>query len=45
MTSNTQEPRSREAIVLGLTGNFLGTYKFMNLNTGCLIKCRKFKKY
>ena len=41
-TLNTQEPRSREATVLGPMENFQGTYKFIDLNTGKLFKRRKF---
>ena len=40
--TNTQEERATEAICLGLTGNFNGTYKFLSLKTGKIIKRRKF---
>jgi len=40
--TNTQKERSREAIYLGPTGNFQGTSKFFDLETGKVIKRRKF---
>ena len=40
--TNTQEERATEAICLGPTGNFNGTYKFLSLKTGKVIKRRKF---
>ena len=43
--TNTMQPRGTEVICLGPTGNMQGTYKFLNLNTGCIIKRRKFEEY
>ncbi len=40
--TNTMVTRSTPAIVLGLTGNLQGTYKFFSLETGKKIKRRKF---
>jgi hypothetical protein len=43
--TNTMVSRSTPAIVLGLTGNLQGTYKFFNLETEKKIKCRQFTPY
>ena len=43
--TNTMVSRSTPAIVLGLTGNLQGTYKFFNLETGKKIKRRQFTPY
>jgi hypothetical protein len=37
--TNSQEERTTSCICLGPTGNFQGTYKFLNLETGQVIKC------
>ncbi|KAL7460774.1 hypothetical protein ACHAXS_001215, partial [Conticribra weissflogii] len=42
--TNTMASRTREAISLGPTGNMQGTYKFMCLSTGRIIKRRQFKE-
>lgn len=44
MTSNTPKHRNSEAIVLGPIINVQGAYKFMNLNTGQLIKRGNFNE-
>jgi hypothetical protein len=43
--TNTQQEQGTEAICLGPTGNMQGTYKFLNLSTGRIIKRRKFDEY
>ena len=43
--TNTQEPRATEVICLGPTGNIQGTYAFLHLATGSMIKRRKFESY
>jgi hypothetical protein len=40
--TNTQEERTTSCICLGPTGNFQGTYKFLNLDTGKVIKRSEF---
>jgi hypothetical protein len=40
--TNSQEERTTSCICLGPTGNFQGTYKFLNLNTGEVIKRAEF---
>ena len=40
--TNTMESRTRSCICLGPTGNFQGTYKFLDLETGRVIKRRSF---
>ncbi|KAL7472774.1 hypothetical protein ACHAXS_013136 [Conticribra weissflogii] len=42
--TNTMASRTRPAISLGPTGNMQGTYKFMCLRTGRVIKRRQFKE-
>jgi hypothetical protein len=39
--TNTQEERTKSCIYLGTTGNFQGTMKFFDLETGQVIKRRK----
>jgi hypothetical protein len=43
--TNTMVTRLTPAIVLGLTGNLQGTYKFFSLETGKKIKRRKLTAY
>jgi hypothetical protein len=43
--TNTMQERGTEAICLGPTGNMQGTYKFLSLKTGKIIKRRKFDEY
>lgn len=40
--TNNQEERCKSCIYLGSTGNFQGTCRFLNLDTGCVIKRRFF---
>ena len=40
--TNSTEPRTSEGIALGPSGNLQGTVKFLNLNTGAVVKRRKF---
>ena len=40
--TNTQEPRGRDCICLGPTGNRQGTYKFYDLKTKSVIKRKQF---
>jgi len=42
--TNSMQSRSLPAICLGPTGNKQGTYSFLNLLTGLVIKCRHFVK-
>jgi hypothetical protein len=42
--TNTQQERTRSCIYLGPTGNFQGTMKFLNLETGKIIKRRQLKE-
>jgi hypothetical protein len=42
--TNTMEPRTKQAIFLGPTGNRQGSYKFMSLTTGNKIIRRNFTK-
>ena len=39
--TDTQQPGGSEAIWLGPTCNMQGTYKFLNLSTGRIIKLHK----
>ena len=43
--SNTMTPITHEAINLGLTGNLNVTYKLFCLNTGSILKRRKWNYY
>jgi hypothetical protein len=42
--TNTLEPRIKEAICMGLTGNLQGIYKSLSLATGTKVTQRKFTK-
>lgn len=42
--TNTQEPRGRDCICLGPTGNWQGTYKFFHLKTMQVIKRKLFEQ-
>lgn len=42
--TNTMASRTRGAVSLGPTGNLQGTYKFLSLTTGQVIKRRQFKE-
>ena len=42
--TNSMKSRGLPAICLGPTGNIQGTYSFLNLSTGLVIKRRRFVK-